>query len=50
MAELIVREMEYGTENDHGHTYKFSLGGLVVSVLATGPNVGEFRPGRGRDF
>jgi hypothetical protein len=25
-----------------------ALGGLVVSVLATGPKVREFKPGRGR--
>jgi hypothetical protein len=27
---------------------KFALGGLVVSVLATGPKVRGFNPGRGR--
>jgi hypothetical protein len=26
------------------------LGGIVISVLATGSNVREFKPGRGRRF
>jgi hypothetical protein len=29
-------------------TASAALGGLVVSVLATGPKVREFKPGRGR--
>jgi hypothetical protein len=32
----------------NSHTNHVVLGGLVVSVLATGPNVRGFKPGRGR--
>jgi hypothetical protein len=30
------------------HLVQVALGGLVVSVLATGPKVHGFKPGRGR--
>jgi hypothetical protein len=33
--------------NTHNHTYCSRLGGVVVSVLATGPKGRGFKPGRG---
>jgi hypothetical protein len=33
---------------DYVHVFEVALGGVVVSVLATGPKVRGFKPGLGR--
>jgi hypothetical protein len=38
----------YTLEINNHYIHTVALGGLVVSVLATGPKVCGFKPGRGR--
>jgi hypothetical protein len=43
-----VKKIEVGVLTFFTHVVGVALGGLLVSVLATGPKVRGFKPGRGR--